>query len=507
MLAGIVILIAVLGVRTCGDSNTYYSMIESLINEGDFIVDNRDLTRWQHHYEHHKRCYGPSAVSVVVSKQGTIRYAKPIIYPFVAAVFFFLLGETGLALLNGLFLGGSILLCVSFLGKYFSKRNSFIIAIMFFFGSFMPAYLVWVHPEMMLFFACVLCMWLWLSKGKIYIAALAIAMAASVKIVFVLMLLPIVVELISKRRFKELTKTLGVFCLGAGAILGITYLFFGQISPYAGLVALLHSGVNSSLVQLKSEMIIYPPEVFGFIFDGWRPLLRSMLNFFIGRFTGIVWYAFPSAVCAAIYFLKRLKITRQEKLLGDSILLSALLVALTLVVARPNNYFGGLGFVCNRYFFIVPILLFLPTLKQIKNKKTIVLMFLPGMILSLQVISHEYMRHPRYNPSSLLKFAPLEIYQVESMLIFNVKMKENIVLYIPAGPRKQIDRRILINAGDEIVIVQHHSAKDIKLTTNYGDIVLQAKAKLKNRQDKTFRSFYHFKACHPTWINNISAIN
>ena len=171
-------------------------------------------------------------------------YAKPILYPLIAAPFFFLFGANGFSLLNGLFLGGSIALSYLFLRKYFNRVDSLFIATAFFLCSFIPVYIVWVHPEMMLFFACSLSMWLWLHKDKTTLSALIIGIMSSVKIMFIFLLIPIIVVLGFDRKFKELFKAIGIYALGVGAMSFLTVLFFGQFFPYNGAKGFIYSAIK-----------------------------------------------------------------------------------------------------------------------------------------------------------------------------------------------------------------------------------------------------------------------
>ena len=451
-------------------------------------------------------------------------YGKPILYPLIAIPFFLLFGRIGFLLLNGLFLGGSIALCYLFLRRYFSKNNSLFIALAFFFCSFMPAYVTWIHPEMMLFFACSLCMWLWLCKNNTGIFALLVGIASSVKIVFLLLLLPFIIISLFKKQFKQLFKAIAMCILGFGLVLGLTYLLLKQFLVYSG-PADLGFITSSSLAMedIKKSLVIDISQLKGIEFSTWKLFFRNMVNFFAGRFTGIFWYAFPGLVCLSFYLFNRKGIIRQDRLLGDGILVSMLLLAVVLVVARPLNYFGGEGFICNRYFFIVPALLFLPTIKQVKNPRLILLFFLPGLLVSLQVINNyifimdwdhnkqwrkTYLRPQTAHAASFpLKFAPLEIAQLEEIMIHNLEISKDIFLYAPAGIKNQVGKRILVDAGQEAVIVQKDNLNSVKLATNHGEIILEPKVRLKSKTSSEFRGFYYFKAKQETWINRVYAVN
>lgn len=512
-----IIFAAAIGVRGYGDGNTYYAMVSSLIKDGDLILDNRDIRRWQ--YDRFQNM--PVGVNVLIDGKGVIRYNKPILYPLVAAPFFLFLGRRGFAFLNGLFLGGGIVFCYLFLRRYFNKSYSLLITTMFFFGSFILVYVAWIHPEMLLFFTCALCMWLWLNKNKTVLSALVIGIAGSVKIIFLLLFIPLIMVLVSEKKFKKLSRAIGICFLGIGFISVLTILLLGQISAYSGVNGLITSRLVPYLTtgEIKKALAIIPTHLIGIGFNSWDLFFRNILYFFLGRFTGIIWYAFPALICAGIHLLHRRYLIREEKILGDSILFVTLLLAVILVIARPLNYFGGQDFICNRYFFILPALFFLPAIKKVKKPKIIVLAFLPGLLISYQIIKNFFFFehwHSRYGKATYtfaqsahtgtfpLKYAPLEILQVESFFIHQVKVSENISLYAPSGLLKQIGQKILIDVGQEVVMVNKNSINYLKLETNHGKITLRPWAVLEDRINRERRSFYYFKADLPTWVNNVS---
>lgn len=235
-----VIFSAFLGIHGHGDANTYYLMTESLIKDGDLALDNKEIERWDS-----KRFQNvPVGVYMLVDDKGITKYAKPILYPLIAVPFFFLFGVSGFGILNGLFLGGSIALSYIFLRKHFNRPAALFTAVAFFLCSFMPVYAAWIHPEMMLFFICSLCMWLWVDKNKTALSALIIGITSSIKIVFALLLIPMVIALAFKRNFRELSKAAGMCFLGISAVLFLTVLFFGQFSFDNGAGGFIYSAIK-----------------------------------------------------------------------------------------------------------------------------------------------------------------------------------------------------------------------------------------------------------------------
>lgn len=500
-----------IGIKRHGDDPSYYSMVESLVKDGDFILGSKDLSRWGHN----ELQISPSAAYVIIDKKGVMKYAKPILYPLIAAPFFFL-GIKGLALLNGLFLGGSIALSYLYLKRYFNRNNSLFIAGSFFLCSFMPAYVSWIHPEMMLYFACVLSMWLWLYKEKPALAALVMGIVSSLRVEFFLLFILLIVVVTFWKKFKELPKLIMMYLLGYGFMLFITFLVFGQFSAYSGERYFIPGKIGQpylSLQEIKSFLISTHSMFEGSEFNSLGLFFRNIANFFIGRFTGVIWYAFPAVICVIIYLFYRHKCKREEKILGDGILAIMLVLAVILIIARPLNYFGGKDFICNRYLSILPSLLFLPGIKVIRKPAKVILLFLLGLTISSQIIINEMFiknsnkRYFAHTTTFPLKYAPLGLIYVESFMIYNtrIKISEDLFLYTPLGVKMRDGKKILLSKNQEAVFIRSDSAEDIILTTDFGRVFLKSKIVLKNKINKESKSFYYFKPHRSIWISDIQS--
>ncbi len=510
-----IIITVYIGIHRYGDGASYYAMADSLIKDGDLIVDNSDITRWNRN----KVTDIPIGAYITVDKSGVMRFSKPLLYPLIAAPFLFF-GLFGVAVLNGLFLGASVVIMYSFARGYFTKTQSLFISVLFVLCSFMPVYAAWITQDFMLFFACCLCIWLGLYKNKAMLAGLIIGVVSSAKILFLLLLMPLIAKNIAKKEFRSTFKIIEVCFLGMAGMFLLNLLFLRQFSAYSGLRGyfFIKSPQYLTLELVKNNLVAGKPQFEGFEFNSWQLFFRNLFNFFIGRFTGIIWYGFPGFISVMIYLLRRKKLLRLEKIAGDSILMVTAAVILILIIARPLNYFGGGGFICNRYFFIFPALFFLPSMRFIKKPKMLVLVFLPGLLISSQLISSQifvkkivYLRNKYSFPLFFsahthafpLRYAPLEIFQVESFIVPNLKISENIALYVPLGHKEGINQIIQLNKGQEIVIVRKGNAGNLKLETDYGEIVLEPEIVLRSRVSVECKSFYYFKAKRLAQINDI----
>lgn len=278
--------------------------------------------------------------------------------------------------------------------------------------------------------------------------------------------------------------------------------------------------LSIAVEKIKNALITITPKFEGMEFSDWALFFRNTLDFFIGRFTGIIWYAFPGVVCVFIYLYYRKHINKEEKILGDVILLVTLLLITVLIIGRPFNYFGGMDFVCNRYFFILPALLFLPTIKNVKRAEKVALMFLPGLIISSQLVKNEIiikdlesghlgkpafiyvLPHAAHTLTFPLKYMPLEILQVESLPIYRLEISKDTFLYGPSDLRNKVDKKILLDKNQELVLVRKNYSDGLGLEMDQKKIILYPVFILKNKQNQESKSFYYFKAKKITWIND-----
>jgi hypothetical protein len=506
---GIILLLGILfaawaGPHLYGDGVSYYMMISSLAKDGDLVLDHRDAQRWDK-----ERFEGaPVGVYVRMDAAGNMRYAKPVIYPIVAAFFFFIFGRLGLAGLNGLLLGLCLVFSFLSLRCFLSRRDSLLIACGFFIFSFVPAYTGWVTPDIFLFFACSLCIFL-LSVNKPMSCALIVGLIAGEKVTFLLMLIPLAAALAEKSGIKRLFKALGLCSLGLAFTVLLTGHCLKTFFAYSDPKYILFSGaIPQTLEELKRRLVLAPPELIDMRFNSPQLYLNNIVNFLAGRFSGMLWYGFPAAVCILIYLRRRQSGRIEQKLQGDSILLAAILLAAVLMAFRPLNYFGGPGFFGNRYFFIYPALLFPAAFKGLKKPAGIFLFFLPAVLVSSQVLANSLnlknWHKSRWAGENVkgfaahgctipLKYAALEINAIENLPVYSKPLSEGVVLYAPRGFRDDPDGKIFLEEGQETVFVQKNGQSLLKLKTSAGEFVLWPVLVLEDKANRENKSFFYFK--------------
>jgi len=496
-----------IGIHNYGDSPSYRLMIKSLIYDKDLILDKKDIQRCKKDKDRLNGTY------VFIDKEGKIKYGKPLLYPLIALPFFFIFKTFGLSLLNSLFLGGSIICGFCYLKKYFNRFYSLILNLLFFFCSYIPFYTGWMTPDEMIFFACCLVMYLILSKNKPELAAFVIGAVTSAKVIFSLLLIPLFTVLIEEKAYRRLKNTLCLYLIGLLSMLILTFIFLGKVSPYVETSGYIPAQTKpySTEEDIKNSLIIVPSLFIGIYFTSWNLFFRNLLNFFIGRFTGVIWYAFPAFVCIIFYLLSVQKMRKKEKNIGISIILAAFFLVLILVILRPLNYFGGKDFIGNRYYFILPAMLFLP-LKKIHPYK-LILLFSLGFIVTFPILKTELLsknrdffyspyifKHSAYTCSFPLKYAPLEISQIESFMVYKLKLSKNTFVYLPCGMKKRKKEEILITPNQEVVIVCQKKCGFLKLSSERQSIILHPQIILRDRIHHQYKTFYYFKPNKQMWL-------
>jgi len=332
-----------------GDESVYLAAAQSLAYDFDLRYTRGDLERISRDWE-----AGPSGL--VLQRVGdSLYYAKPYLYPLIAALPCRSLGANGLLMLNMLLFGAVLVSAYRYLLRYNAPGLALAFALGFFGLSTAYPYAWWMHPEVLqltlVFFAL-----------RFFLAAREPASANSAKLevlsgIFMalaiyakptnlaLLLVPAFDLVRGPRR--------AAMRLGAAAALGLVVVvlvghsFTGSWWTYGG--------------ERKRFEAVVPFQSERYTFDslgtsvttqeahqrtwGWQVLPRNTVYFLVGRFTGMLPYA-PLALSAACLFLIRRP--REPRRL---VLLAALvLYSLGLLVFLPENYHGGGGAIGNRWF-------------------------------------------------------------------------------------------------------------------------------------------------------------
>jgi hypothetical protein len=365
------------------DGATYYAMAHSLAFDYDLRYQREDLVRVFREFRS-----GPSGlflkrgraldltltsrVPFLVSEgplTSELYYAKAFLYSLAAAPFVRVAGTNGLLLLHAIFLTAVLLAGYFLLAASASRGAALAMTLTFFFASVVPAYFVWLTPE--LFNLCLVFLgaffWLYkeyaqdppaLLRGTLsdVIAAVIWGAVTYSKVNNVFLILPLLALLAVRRQWKR--------GLVAGTVFGLALsgLFLAQLAitgemNYQGGERKTFSGRypyqqadltfdNTGLSKVTSEIYTHQP---------WDIVLHDLYFYVIGRFSGVAVYCFP-AVAAALLFL----FSRRKRLDQGLLFAIAVFGCLLLIVWMPVNYFGGGGTLGNRYFLnIFPLFFFL----------------------------------------------------------------------------------------------------------------------------------------------------
>ncbi len=141
------------------DEAIYFSMTQSLAQDGDIEYTRKDLIRYYKAFN-----AGPLGIFLKKGKNNRIYFAKSFAYPLFAAPFVKLFGCNGFFVFHSL-----ILLLILLMGFYYysqSKSSSFSLLLIFtfLFASITAVYILWMTPDFFNLFLVFCVLFLWLYK-------------------------------------------------------------------------------------------------------------------------------------------------------------------------------------------------------------------------------------------------------------------------------------------------------------------------------------------------------
>ncbi len=379
---------AAIGIQS--DEATYYMMAHSLVDDGDLTYRREDLERVWHEFS-----TGPAGVFLKKGRDVTgialtasppflrieskpdpsthrLYYGKSFIYPVLAAPFVLVFGTNGFLVFHALLLALSVLCAYLFLHARAPATPSAILAAAFVLMSVVPVYFVWITPELFNFSLCLFAYFSWLFKevatpeqaprgtrwlftGRSdVVAALLVGLATFSKPSNVLLILPIVVWQIWRRRaFGRALASLGVTGAIAAGLFAVNVAISGEWNYQGGdRQAYVYEFPFQN--EVPSAPQIGAPKsrdeaLTGVIFDR-RVFVQNLTHnlgyFFVGRYAGLLPYYFPG-VFALMAFLAA---PRRRPAWQWLVLASVVAQILFFVIVTPYTWNGGGGSVGNRYF-------------------------------------------------------------------------------------------------------------------------------------------------------------
>jgi hypothetical protein len=330
-----------------GDQSSHLMATMSLWHDFDLRYTRQDLDRFNARFP---AAQGPRGAFLKQNADGALYFAKPPLFPVLAAPFYGLLGTSGLVVFNLLALALMALLTVHAIREtYGQPMAEAMTAALFLLGPFMAWSMV-AHPDVLialLLFAGGFLLLRRTDSAALLASGLLLGLAVSEKPTFAL-LLPF---LWMAARGNGLAP-LGMLCLGLalGWLLPTSLQLHqdGHVFSYLG----ARFGLNEAPFPLEPgwvpptgnlvEHVFAAHEVAKAVFFNLHLVPEKLLDLLVGRQSGLLPY-FPVAVVLVLSAM----LTRQPRALA--LVAAFLLHHLLLALAFPTNGFGGAQSYGSRY--------------------------------------------------------------------------------------------------------------------------------------------------------------
>jgi hypothetical protein len=390
-------LAAASGGRFWGDGATYHGMAWSLAEDFDLRYEAKDVFRSRREFSDGpqgiflKRASGGLTLDTAHGfpwarrlgpKERRIYFAKPFLYPAIAAPFVGLFGTRGLLLVNALALAFAMAAGYWILRAQASAALSLATSAAIVLGGAAPLYLLWPTPEALEVGLAAAGLVAW-HRGRGGVAAVLIGMATYGKPPNVLLAIPLCLEPLlhgagpwPRRLARATGRGLLVIAVAAG-LYGVNWAatgewnyqggserktFYGKFPFETHGVTFGNSGIWMSTNQLgpSIEGVAASPTS-----QGAEPprsadevavsFFRNLGYFWIGRFGGVFPYFLPVALAVAAFLLFGPRSRH-----GYLALLALFVSQLAYIAQIPDNWYGGSGTLGNRYFLnLLPLAFFL----------------------------------------------------------------------------------------------------------------------------------------------------
>ncbi len=422
------------------DEAIYYSMTQSLANDFDLEYTKKDLIRYYKAFDS-----GPLGIFLKKGKNDRLFFAKSYIYPLFASPFVKIFGSNGFLVFHSILLFFMLIMGYAYFSLSNTSSLSFAAILTFLFASVAFVYFFWIHPDFFNLFLVFFVLFLWLYKhkkdempqkeeqktklvsfllsdGSDYLASLVAGIAVFSKPPNIIIMGPIVLYALFKKKFVKAVLIILIFALTAGLFFGINYLATGDWN-YQGGERKTFYGEDG--YPLEKDHITFDTAKGGTMSsEGYTEkhllpvkfVFYNLFYYFFGRFTGLTWYFFP-AILALILFVMGAKRIYQW------FLLIAIFGGIFIyIVLMPDNYAGGGGTMGNRYFLtIYPLFLFLPHLKM--KPRHIALCWVMAAVFIAPILTNPLL-HSHY-PATHAKKAPFKWLPLEMTLVNNFPTNTN----------------------------------------------------------------------------------
>ena len=422
--------------RFQGDEATYYMIAQSLAYDGDIRYTLRDLQRVYVDFPE-----GPQGIFLRKGRDGNLYYAKSFAYSALVAPWFRLFGINAFPMVNIALL--LLVLMAAFRYVYnTSFRTSRLWPVVFILASVLPAYVVWMTPEIMNFAAVFLSLFLLLHRterpqhggiARDVLGAAVGGIGVFAKPINGVVFIVATLVLWQQRAWKRLLTWAVVGSSVVLALFGVYAWVTGDWNYMGGERKTFYGRFPyqrpeytfERLGEYHSADVNYPRELY---YDA-RTILLDVFYYFFGRYAGIAWY-FPPALIGLASAVRRRKVT------DVALLLAFFLGMMVFILTQPHNYIGGGGTIANRYFLtLYPLTFFMrpqaPRLAQMVAIGAVAAVFaLPANAAPFMTVLNPW----RYAHTPMHRWLPVEYTQLENLPTNTLPAAFNVAFPDPRRP-------------------------------------------------------------------------
>jgi hypothetical protein len=439
-----------------GDEATYYLLGQSLARDRDFAYERKDLIRVWEEYHAPEGIFlkRGKTISIDVDRSfpfvhwikrddpvsTRLYFSKAYIYPLVASPFVWVFGTNGFLVLHAILLTLDVWLAYVWLvGRGSDKRAAAAFVLVFLLASVVPVYFVWLTPEVFNFSLVLIALFLWSYKevspdgGRFlsgpwsdYTAAALVGVLMFSKPTHLPLIAPLVVLAAARRQWGRAFLIGCVFAIVAAGLFGLNAAITGEFNYQGGYRKTFYSSTGFPFANdretfdaiapihgrngVQTQILVNPNT--GEVFR------RNLVYFFIGRYSGLVPYFFPSVVALALFLFRRPARKRWQWLVVSAI---AAEIAILLFIT-PYTWSGGGGPIGNRYFLsFYPAFLFL--MPPVASVGPAVLALAIGALFTAKVTFDPFWSS--YNYANHAKAGPLRIFPLELTMLNDLPVAAN----------------------------------------------------------------------------------
>jgi hypothetical protein len=422
------------------DEAIYYSMTQSLAQDLDLEYTKKDLIRYYKTFDS-----GPLGIFLKKGKNDRLFFAKSYIYPLFASPFVKIFDCNGFLVFHSILLFFTLIMGYTYFSLSNTTNLSIAAILTFVFASVACVYFFWIHPDFFNLFLIFFVLFLWLYKhrkeefpkneekktnldrillsdGSDYLASFVAGIAVFSKPPNIIILGPIVLYALFKKKFVKAVLIVLIFSLTAGMFFSVNWLATGDWNYQGGERKTFY---GEGGYPLEKDHITFDTAKGGTMTsEGYTEkhllpvkfIFYNLFYYFFGRFTGLTWYFFPAILALILFFVGTKRIYQWYLLIA---ILGGILIY---IVLMPDNYAGGGGAMGNRYFLtIYPLFLFLPSLKL--KSRDIMFCWIMAALFLAPILTNPLL-HSHY-PATHAKKAPFKWLPLEMTLVNNFPTNTN----------------------------------------------------------------------------------